>query len=565
MLRKVLDWMGVGRGRESKAGNPADAFIADMIRHRRPGETALVGELVVLDLAEARDRVGEKWPLVSRHVHLLVENLLSRRLRGNNTFFRCGEGVFAIVFADLSKEEAQSECGKIAEEIMTYLFGQALADLSTEEKAGGQQLAVHSEVFEIALDELEEAASPVEAIKSYVMQRIAARPTEQTQSGSVDSVLIHVERKFDAIVAKASEGNAPKLVQQLETLVSKLRALERSLYASRPVATTREDAPAHGTHWAPIEPPADPLSRLSALIERTESQLAALRTDDGPTGSVAAEDAGNEGDVQWLSLPEHKIDFGIDYLPLLDITAGVKGIYLCRIRFRIGGMSYDPAQLKEMEQDDEVFIIADRLVIRHLVQTLAEEEGEVGPSVRVVTVHQTTLENLASRRSYTELASQLPVEQRRAIFFEIVLKDDWKTGRLPAWVAQLKPYCRGFFLRFSGEALPAVTDLQGIDFSVTRQRGAGAIGIDLGDPKFGDEESRFLAMRRIAAVASETGLRTYALNMSDSRALTLCRAAAIRYVSSEKAMPAMSLPGGVERMTVDELEGQTAQLQSAYK
>ncbi len=103
MWRKVLDWMGIGRRHENKAGIPADTFIADMIRHRRPGETALVGELVVLDLAEARERVGEKWPLVSRHVHLLVENLLSRRLRGNSTLFRCCEGVFAIVFAALSK------------------------------------------------------------------------------------------------------------------------------------------------------------------------------------------------------------------------------------------------------------------------------------------------------------------------------------------------------------------------------------------------------------------------------------------------------------------------------
>lgn len=564
MLRKVLHWMGIGRRSERKAGIPADTFIADMIHHRKPGETALVGELVVLDLAEARERVGEKWPLVSRHVHLLVENLLSRRLRGNSTFFRCGEGVFAIVFADISKEEAESECGKIAEEIMTYLFGHALADLSTEEETGGQQLAVHSEVFAIALDELEGAASPVEAIKAYVMQRVAERPAEQTQSGSVESVLIHVERTFDAIVAKASEGNSPKLVQQLETLVSKLRALERSLYASRPVAATREEASAYGTQWAPIEPPASPLSRLSALIERTEAQLATLRTADGAAGSGgAAVDAGHEGDVQWLSLPEHKIDFGIDYPPLLDITAGVKGIYLCRIRFRIGGMSYDPVQLKEMEQDDEVFIIADRLAMRHLVQTLAEEEGEAGPSVLVVTVHQTTLENLASRRSYVELISQLPVEQRRRIFIEIVLGANWKTGRLPAWVEQLKPYSRGIFLRFPGEALPAAADLQGIDFSATRQRGAGALGIDLADLRFGDEESRFHALRRIAAVASETGLRTYAINMSDSRTLTLCRAAAIRYVSSEKSMPAVSHPGGVERMSVDELDGQTVQVHSA--
>lgn len=564
MWRKVLDWMGIGRRHENKAGIPADTFIADMIRHRKPGETALVGELVVLDLAEARGRVGEKWPLVSRHVHLLVENLLSRRLRGNSTFFRCGEGVFAIVFADLSKEEAESACGKVAEEIMTYLFGQALADLSTEEETDGQQLAVHSEVFEIALDELEDAASPVEAIKAHVMQRVAERPAEQAQSGSVDSVLIHVERKFDAIVAKASEGNSPKLVQQLETLVSKLRALERSLYASRPVVTNREDASAGGTQWASIEPPASALSRLSALIERTETQLATLRTADGAAGSGGAGvDAGHEGDVQWLSLPEHKIDFGIDYLPLLDITAGVKGIFLCRLRFRIGGMSYDPAQLREMEEDDEVFIIADRLAMRHLVQTLAEEEGEAGPSVLVVTVHQTTLENLASRRSYVELISQLPIEQRRRIFVEIVLGPNWKTGRLPAWVEQLKPYSRGIFLRFPGEALPAAADLQGIDFSATRQRGAGALGIDLADRRLGDEESRFHALRRIAAVASEKGLRTYAINMSEPRALTLCRAAAIRYVSNEMAMPAVSHPGGVERMSVEELNSQTVQAQSA--
>lgn len=529
-----------------------------MVRDRRPGDTALIGELVVLDLAEARDRVGEKWPLVSRHVHLLVENLLSRRLRGGSAFFRCGEGVFAIVFAGITREEAERECGQIGEDIMNYLFGQALAGLAGSEGDDGQQLAVHSEVFEIDLDQLQEAASPVEVIKSHVTRRMEGRSREQARSDSVNSVLAHVERKFEALVAKASEGRSPKLVLQLETLVSKLRALERSLYASRPIDRSGEEAHVHSTEWTPIQPMASPLERLSALIERTEAQLATFRVEseaDGEAGKPNETLAGPDGDVEWLSLPEHKIDFVIDYLPLLDITAGVRGIYLNRIRFRIGGMSYDVKKLMEMEQDEEVFIIADRLGMRHLVQKIAEEGTESSPSVLVVTVHQTTLENLASRRVYVELASQLSLEQRRTIFFEVVLRENWKTGRLPVWLKQLQPYCRGFFIRFPAAALPHSSDLAGIEFASSRSKVGGAVGIDASDPGFASEEQRFHAMRRVAAMAEEAGIRSYVLNVEDARGITLCRAAAIRYLSSEKAMPALSQPGGIVAMSVDDIAG----------
>ena len=551
MWRSFLDWMGLSGRSRDKSKNQEEARVAAMLRARTRERRTIAGEFVVLDLAEVRERVGEKWPLVSRHVHLLVENILSRRVRGNGTFFRCEEGVFAILFSDKSREEAEQECGAAAREIMDYLFGQALAGM---EEIREEKFPVHSGSFEVDAEELENAHSPYEAIKAHVLTQVAAQAEEMKQLRAVHDELSIVERNLDALVATASEGNAPKLVQQLETLVSKLRALEKSLYATRPIEARLQQARGAQREWSLIEAPRSPLDRLSALIERTERELATIvAAESGVPLNGAQSPVPGENDVQWLSLPEHNIDFVIDYLPLLDMTAGVKGIYLTRIKFKIGGLSYSPKQLMEMEEDKEVLVIADRLALRYLVQRAEGEEGEVNQSVLVMTLHQRTLENLVSRRAYVELASQLSPAQRPLIFFEIALDEDWKTSRFSDWLSQLQPYCRGFFFRFPGSVLPHASDLAGFDLASLRRRTGSAIGVDAGDPCLADEEARLQAMRRLVHTANEVGLRTYVLDPPDARGVTLCRAATVRYVSCEAAMPATWRAGGIDRMTVDDM------------
>ena len=561
MWRTLLDWMGLSGRSNHEPDEGGEARVAALLNDRARRHASVVGEYVMLDLTDVRARIGDKWPRVSRHVHLLVENVLSRRLRGNSTFFRCAEGVFAIVFADKSREDAERECGEIAREIMGYLFGEAFAGLEGMKE---EEVGVHSGVFEIGVEELQLAPSPFEAIREHVMTQATARALDAVQAQSVDGALAHVERSLEALVAKSVEGSAPKLVQQLETLVSKLRALERSLYAARPIEAGGLQAHAGEGGWVPIEAPTDPLTRLSALIERTERALAAARATERTVSAASGEDS-EEDDVQWLSLPEHKIDFLIDYLPILDITAGVKGIYLARLKFRIGGCAYTSAELKEMENDEEVFAIADRLALRHLVQSRQDEGTETASSVIVMTLHQTTLVNLVSRRHYIELATQLSQERRRTLFFEIVLGPDWRSSSLSSWMGQLKPYCRGFFLRFPAGALPHPGDFSGVDFAATRIKAGGAIGIDLADPDIAGEEMRFQALRRIAAAAHEVPLRTYALNVDDARDITLCRAAAIRYLSSEPAMPPLPQPGGIVAMSVDEIAGMNAMKTAAQR
>lgn len=556
MWRALFKRMVFWRKSATSADKPVDDRLAELFRQRGGSGTALVGELVVLDLAEARQRVGEKWPLVSRHVHLLVENILSRRIKGNNVFFQCGEGVFAVTFADRTREAAEVECKQIAEEIMSYLFGQALSGVSASGAGENDiRLTVHSEVFEVEFEAFANADSPSEAIKSLIAERVATRIAASDHARSVDATLQDVESRLRELALTPRDDDPPKLVQQLETLVSRLRDLERTMRLARPIEAGMQSRKGLEGEWTPIERPPDPAVRLSVLIEQTLAQIAELKAEEAAmdVGQEAVNGGSAEGDVQWLSLAEHKIDFAVDYLPLLDITAGIKGIYLCRIKFRIGGLAYEPRQLMEMEQDKDVFVIADRLALRYLVQGQGDDEGELVQSVLVVTLHQTTLENLVSRRVYIELASQLSAEQRRMVFFEIVLDDDWKTSRLHAWLTQLRPYCRGLFLRFPGSLLPLSADLAALDLSSSRHRSGSAIGIDVRDPVLVDEEVLLQAMRRLGQVANEAGLRTYVLDVPDLRGITLCRAAAIRYLSCEAAMPATWRPGAIERMTVDDL------------
>lgn len=555
MWRALLERMVFWRKPAAPAGEPVDDRLADLFRQRGEG-TALVGELIVLDLAEARQRVGEKWPLVSRHVHLLVENILSRRIRGNSLFFQCGEGVFAITFADKTREEAEAECQQIGEEIMDYLFGQALSGIAGSEAGENDvYLTVHSEVFEVEFKAFANADSPSEAIKSLIAERLAKRIAASDPARPVDAMLQDVERRLQELALTPRDDDPPKLVQQLETLVSRLRDLERTMRLARPVEAGMQPGKGLEGGWMPIERPPDPAARLSALIEQTLTQIAELKAEEAAldAGQEAVSGGAEESDVQWLSLAEHKIDFAVDYLPLLDITAGIKGIYLCRIKFKIGGLAYEPRQLMEIEQDKDVFVIADRLALRYLVQGQGDDEHEAVRSVFVVTLHQTTLENLVSRRVYIELASQLSAEQRRMAFFEIVLDEDWKASRLHAWLTQLRPYCRGLFLRFPGSLLPLPADLAALDLSPLRHRSGSAIGIDARDPVLADEEVRLQAMRRLGQTANEAGLRTYVLDVPDLRGITLCRAAAIRYLSCEAGMPATWRSGAIERMTVDDL------------
>src|SRR5690606_19733566 len=132
--------------------------------------------------------------------------------------------------------------------------------------------------------------------------------------------LRHVERQLDAISLEPNRQREPKLVRQLETLVSRLRALERSLYAARPVDISGGQEYGEDRVWTPIDPPENPLQRLSALIERTEAELASLTAEAmGERSPEESDENAAEQDVQWLSLPEHKIDFAVDFVPLLDI------------------------------------------------------------------------------------------------------------------------------------------------------------------------------------------------------------------------------------------------------
>lgn len=87
----------------------------------------LAGRVNFIGLSKIREKLGERWPAVSDRADEITRRAIERRLTSVDVYTRYKELHYLIVFAQLTKEQAQLKCALIAEDITKRLLGEDIA------------------------------------------------------------------------------------------------------------------------------------------------------------------------------------------------------------------------------------------------------------------------------------------------------------------------------------------------------------------------------------------------------------------------------------------------------
>src|ERR1700734_3613077 len=86
--------------------------------------TNSAGKLHLLDLAQIKGKLGDKWLRMSAHVERFFETAIRHSLGPGDTYSRLDELSYVVLFRGLSPIEAQLKCRVISEEVCQRLFGE---------------------------------------------------------------------------------------------------------------------------------------------------------------------------------------------------------------------------------------------------------------------------------------------------------------------------------------------------------------------------------------------------------------------------------------------------------
>lgn len=86
--------------------------------------SATGGKLHLLDLAQLKERLGERWPRLSVPVERFFESAIQRSLAPGDSYTRMDELSYVVLFRDLSETEAQMKCETVLRDVCQRLFGE---------------------------------------------------------------------------------------------------------------------------------------------------------------------------------------------------------------------------------------------------------------------------------------------------------------------------------------------------------------------------------------------------------------------------------------------------------
>ncbi|HYD44347.1 MAG TPA: hypothetical protein VEA79_03665 [Phenylobacterium sp.] len=138
-----------------------------MTRERRleePRESVSGARFGLVGLSELREHLGERWPELAERVHGLAEAVISRHLTRGDVFDAHGEDGYVVLFAQLSKAEADFKCRVIAKEISAKLLGTewgGMAKLSSVAIELDRQVLAADDII-VAVDQAVARGKPLE-------------------------------------------------------------------------------------------------------------------------------------------------------------------------------------------------------------------------------------------------------------------------------------------------------------------------------------------------------------------------------------------------------------------
>jgi len=92
-----------------------------------PASTDVAGsasKLHLLDLAQLKARLGERWGRLAIHIERFFESAIQRSLAPGDSYSRMDELSYVVLFRGLSEAEAQMKCETVLRDVCQRLFGE---------------------------------------------------------------------------------------------------------------------------------------------------------------------------------------------------------------------------------------------------------------------------------------------------------------------------------------------------------------------------------------------------------------------------------------------------------
>lgn len=103
-------------------------------------QNLITGSIQIVGLDDVKAQYADQWETIEKSVLRITEAFLARRLGKQDVYVPLDAGHFALLFADLSREDAVAKSREIASDLVNKLFG---------EMPGGELISVEAAMLEI--------------------------------------------------------------------------------------------------------------------------------------------------------------------------------------------------------------------------------------------------------------------------------------------------------------------------------------------------------------------------------------------------------------------------------
>jgi len=491
-----------------------------------------ITHIQLLNLSPIEKRAGRSWSRIESHVHRVVENTLTRRLRSGDTYMRVGSTAYALFHVDVSTEEAALRTVVIAREILKLLFADDFSDSDTEIMLPDIEVKILDVDAENPTFLKDMGAAIGTAAARAAVKMSAQNPSQKEMQRLVDASGIALQRMVEDVVLKPD----PREIMRVQSFIEHLRDMERDLQHPAAAGAKGKIAlePVKGRTRLSYEGYVSrDVSDYSGVRERIR-ELAA-RAQDGlreaarkNVSPVSGGHMENGADLVWRMAPSRDFQYSIDYLPVVDVRTAVMGVHRARITCRAQASEVSDAERRCIENAPSVLQAADLVLLQSSVMAMSQSRNV--NRVVAVGIDEVSLATAGARtRFLREGAFRIPLEIRSSIAFEIVLSRLHRVTEISRWVEDLAPFCRAIFLRLRRPSDMHIFEVETMPAEMRAR--LTAIGLEAEEGI--DEKTFYDDMVRLVEISEALNLRAYVANAHNHSTFIGAIAAGVGYVFGE--------------------------------
>ncbi len=524
-----------------------------------------------IGLTKVRAHYGARWPDLARSVNIVTRRAIERHLGEEDAYTLYRDDGYLIAFSGLLKEQAQTCCGLIAEELSKQLFGRktsdqidiATIDVGKEGIVSGQPMTVgpttepstrRSGSSPPRTDKVPAAKAKREPMTDDVgkavpsatpnlsdtrdetpREAVAANqgPEPLTEAAKAAASVTEIEppgqgrptprgnRGKTAKKADASGGVADPLVELAKTTAS---VTEIEIPGqTRTTARTRTRAPSARGARTPAA--------------RAGHQQVPNQTSDGSGAAEADQE-------EWAQSAEAE-GLQFVYRPMWLARRKVISAYLCLpSRITSDGTILFGGAAMPLNYSSPENALLDVFTLRKVLGDLRQLIADKRKLIMVAPVHYVTLNIPKNRRSFLEHCINLSENYKKLLVFELIgLPKDLPYAPLVGAFSAIRPFSRAVLVR---------RRLDSADFEKLRQMGVWGTGVDVGNIPLSESEI-IEGMDTFNESASKFGLATYIHGLPSISLTSAAAGAGFTFIDGDPVMSVVDVPESVSPFDVESI------------